>query len=189
MRADAPVHHVARRDDVGPGARVHERHLGEHLERRVVVDLDARRRAASAGCRSGRGRCTRRRTRRSSRRARARRSSSRRTARGTGPSGSRPLEPRASFVFGRPKRMTPPRPRCARVLRACSRASLDRELRDARHRRRSGAGASMRGVEEERPDEVARRERGLADERAERRGGAEAAGANGRKGHRVTGLE
>jgi hypothetical protein len=32
------------------------------------------------------------------------------TARGTGPSASRPLAPRGSFVLGRPKRIAPPMP-------------------------------------------------------------------------------
>jgi hypothetical protein len=39
-RRDAPVHHVARGDHVGTGIRVDERDAREHLERRVVVDVD-----------------------------------------------------------------------------------------------------------------------------------------------------
>ena len=38
-RRDAAVHHVARRDDVGAGARVRHRFAREQLERRVVVDV------------------------------------------------------------------------------------------------------------------------------------------------------
>ena len=45
------------------------------------------------------------------------------TARGTGPSGSRPERPSGSFVFGRPKRMTPPTPRFLMTF-ACSRAAF-----------------------------------------------------------------
>ena len=37
-RADAAVHHVARRDDVGPGARLRERGARQQLDRGVVVD-------------------------------------------------------------------------------------------------------------------------------------------------------
>ena len=51
MRADAPVHHVARRDDVGAGARLGDGGAREQLERRVVVDAAV---GAQAG-RSGRG--------------------------------------------------------------------------------------------------------------------------------------
>ena len=38
QRADAPVHHVARRDGVGAGLGLRDRGAGEQLERRVVVD-------------------------------------------------------------------------------------------------------------------------------------------------------
>ena len=38
-RADASIHHVARRDDVRAGRRVRERRAREQLERRIVVDL------------------------------------------------------------------------------------------------------------------------------------------------------
>ena len=38
-RAHAAVHHVARRDDVGAGARVGDGRAREQLERDVVVDL------------------------------------------------------------------------------------------------------------------------------------------------------
>ena len=47
-RPHAPVHHVARGDDVGPGLRVGERLGREDRERRVVVDLPADDRAAVA---------------------------------------------------------------------------------------------------------------------------------------------
>ena len=55
-RADASVHHVAGRDDVGAGLRLRDGGAGEQLERRVVVDDTARERTHA---RSGRGRCTR----------------------------------------------------------------------------------------------------------------------------------
>ena len=38
-RADAAVHHVARRDHVGAGARLRDRGARQQLERRVVVDV------------------------------------------------------------------------------------------------------------------------------------------------------
>ncbi len=44
------------------------------------------------------------------------------TARGTGPLGSSPLEPRASFVFGRPKSSTPPSPALAASRATCAAA-------------------------------------------------------------------
>ena len=38
-RADAAVHHVRRRDDVGPGLGLDQRLVGEHLDRVVVDDI------------------------------------------------------------------------------------------------------------------------------------------------------
>ena len=39
MAADAAVHHVRGRDDVGAGFGMGERHLGQHLQGEVVVDV------------------------------------------------------------------------------------------------------------------------------------------------------
>ncbi|MDZ7631266.1 MAG: hypothetical protein U5K74_07945 [Gemmatimonadaceae bacterium] len=36
-RADAPIHHVARRDDVGAGLGVHDRLARQQLQRGIVV--------------------------------------------------------------------------------------------------------------------------------------------------------
>ena len=131
---------------------------GEHLERGVVVDLHARRRAASAGCRSGRGPCTRRRTRPSSRRARARRSSSR-PPRGARARRDRGRSSRARpSSFGSPKRMTPPRPRASR---------LPRDSRRVLHR----AAATTPGIV---PMGRGRVDGGVEEERARRAGAARA---------------
>ena len=61
-RADAAVHHVRRRDDIGAGHRV--RHGGPHQLLHARHRSRSRRRPR---CRSGRGRCTRTGTRRSRR--------------------------------------------------------------------------------------------------------------------------
>ena len=66
--ADLAVHHPARGDDVGAGARLGQRRLGVDLERA----RRCRRRRARRARRSGRGRCTRRRTGRRSARCRRR---------------------------------------------------------------------------------------------------------------------
>ena len=117
-RADAAVHHVARRDDVGAGLRVDDAPPCARTSSVASLSTSSSPRAVRAGARrSGRGRCTRRRRRRRSPRARAPRPSSRRSARGTGPSGSRRRSRSASLVLGRPKRMTPPRPSDARFAR------------------------------------------------------------------------
>ena len=47
-RGDPPVHHVARRDDVGAGLDVRDGRARDQLERRVVVDLPVRDDAAVA---------------------------------------------------------------------------------------------------------------------------------------------
>ena len=47
-RADAPVHHVGRRDDVAAGLRFHQRLLHQHRDRLVVDDLVAAHQAVMA---------------------------------------------------------------------------------------------------------------------------------------------
>jgi hypothetical protein len=87
--------------------------------------------------------------------------------------GSQAPLPTSSFVAGTPKRMTPPTPHADQRLDLLAQR-LDRVLELAGQRRIS-RGSSQSLGDEERRDEVARRERGLGDE-ARRAGCVEAAG-------------
>ena len=103
--ADAAVHHVGRRDDVGAGGGVRERGARQLLDRRVVDDLLAVEDAAVAVrgvlAQADVG---------DDDAGPARRVLSARTAVWTGPSGSAAPLPAASFVSGRPNSSTPGTP-------------------------------------------------------------------------------
>ena len=107
---DLAVHHPAGGDDVGAGVGLGHGGPGVELEGGVVVDLAVGR----DDRRSGRGRCTRRRTgRRCSTRSSPTSARRSRSATCTMPSGSQAPEPSASLVAGTPKRITPGTPRSA----------------------------------------------------------------------------
>ena len=108
------------------------------------LSTSTRRRAACAGCRSGRGRCTRRRTRRSSRRAPARRPSSRRRRAARGRRDRRPLDAAGVLVAGQTEEDDGASQAAARTAsRAASAAARHRELRARRASCARGAGASI----------------------------------------------
>ena len=164
-RADAAVHHVARRDDVGAGLGVADRGAREQLERRVV--RPPRRRAAR---RSGRGRVL------------AEADVGDRRSSGTPPERAhRPLDDRRR----RPRRRSRPRPsppgcrraappaRRARRARSASRTISSTTLGDRRRAPRPVDDALAR-AREQRHHEPSSDERRLAHERAQRVGAAQA---------------
>ena len=177
---DPPVHHVARRHDVGPGARVDERHLGQDLDRRVVVDLPLAVLAlaqdpavavvgvlvdADVGHDDEAGRCLLHRLDGARDRT-------------VGVEAARPAR---VLRLGETEEEDTANPSFVGLFRV-RRGGPHRKLRDARHRP-DGAGLVEGGVEEEGPDEVARGEVRLPDEGAQGGGRSQAARAVEGEGH------
>ena len=170
QEADEAVHHARRRDHVGAGPRVRERRAAEVLQRRVVVDLAVRRRR-----RSGRGSCTRRSTRRRRRTSSGTAFLMARIARWTTPSSCHASLPTSSFFSGMPNRITAGMPSFA--TSSASRASLSTEKWNWPGSEEISRSHALARADEQRIDEVVGRERRLADQPAEGRRAAEAAGA------------
>ena len=178
--SDPPVHHVARRDHVRTRLRVEDGHLGEHLQRRVVVDLG---RAVLSLMQNsavpvigilvdtyvghhneiGRGALHLRHGPRH------------------GPVGVEPA--RTARIFGlRQTEQNHPAEAAPRCILRRRGGCLHRQLRDPGHRR-DRARRVDGSVKEERQDEIAGRQPRLADEREQARCGAQAAGAGDRERH------
>jgi len=173
-RGDAAIHHVAGRDDVGSCVGVDQRDAGEHLERRVVVDVDH---AVAPGVEDaavtvvgvfvdadvchhdelGRG------------------VFHRADGRRHGPFGIGAGFAAGVLRLGQAEEDDAAEAAITRLFRD-ARGVRDRVLRDAGHRA-DGTGLVDAGVEEQREHQVLRADGRLADERAQRRGAAEATGA------------
>ena len=176
QRADAAVHHVARRDGVGARGGLGDGGAREQLERRVVVD-DAvgAQHAAVAVARVL---------------AQAQVGDHEQVGVGALDRARRELDDalvvpraRALLVLGRRQAEQQHRGDAERVrLAGLAHRGVDREVVDARHRgdRRAAAAAVD---DEHRVDEVARRELGLAHEVADAGGRAQPAQAGGGEGH------